>query len=832
MSVGLVRDLLAATQLRSWAAAPTGLGRESRTEPKFSPMPEVSVAAGGRIFKALGHIAHRANQNVWLNKLLCINAYNGTILWQRDLDEGFMIHRNGMIATDDALYLAGDESCRRIDAQTGQVKDEIVIPAGIADGPVWKWMALEDGVLYALIGGQENKITTQRSDNPALGHWPWGMWQGHDYRDPKTSFGFGRTLVAVDSQSKKILWSHREEQHLDSRGVCMAGDRIYFYSPEKFLGCLDAKTGKVAWKTSDAKLLEAIGPNGRAQHYVTGYATTTYIKCNDRMIFFAGPQRNRLVVASAEDGKLLWQKGHGNLQLVLREDGVYAAGPGTTGSVMAYDSGEQLSQLPVRRACTRATGSIDSVFYRTPGGTVRIDVASKTAKHIAPMRPPCQDGVIVSNGMLYWGPWMCGCQLSFYGHICLAPAGKFNFRPDVDSSRLETGPDDPATVKEFAVQAGDWPCSRGNNRRTAVSRVAVPKRVKQQWAFQAPSAGRLTGPAVAGGVVFVGDESGMVRAVGADGTVRWKAATGGAIYGPPAVADGRVFAGSADGRVYALEAATGRLLWRFRLAPAERWISVYGKLISTWPVAGGVVVDRGVVYAAAGIAHYDGTYVVALAASSGKVKWYNDASGTLSEKVDSGISLQGDLYLADGELRFLGGGVYQTARYDLATGKCLNPPQQGVNASFRTAFYPYYPKYGKFASLHHPLPDGKVLAYQATYDGSGHVDLALLAGPPTGAKPQRNALWTDRFGRKFHSFIVTPDVLLAAGQTGYPKPTGCFLAAVNIRDGSDLWSVKLPAAAVRDGTALDHQGRIVVCLENGQMLCFAAAETSLPQAAR
>ena len=38
------------------------------------------------------------------------------------------------------------------------------------------------------------------------------------------------------------------------------------------------------------------------------------------------------------------------------------------------------------------------------------------------MRPPCQDGVIISNGHLYWGPWMCGCQLSLYGNIALAPS--------------------------------------------------------------------------------------------------------------------------------------------------------------------------------------------------------------------------------------------------------------------------------------------------------------------------------------------------------------------------------------------------------------------------
>ncbi len=97
------------------------------------------------------------------------------------------------------------------------------------------------------------------------------------------------------------------------------------------------------------------------------------------------------------------------------------------------------------------------------------------------------------------------------------------------------------------------------------------------------------------------------------------------------------------------------------------WIPVYGRLMSTWPVAGGVAVQDGVVYAAAGIAHYDGTYVVALDAVTGKAIWKNDTSGALAEDVNCGISLQGELQLRGDELQFLGGGAYQVARYDRKT---------------------------------------------------------------------------------------------------------------------------------------------------------------------
>ena len=43
-------------------------------DPMFVPMPEVSVAAGGRVFRAFGHIAHKANQNAMLNTLIASTA--------------------------------------------------------------------------------------------------------------------------------------------------------------------------------------------------------------------------------------------------------------------------------------------------------------------------------------------------------------------------------------------------------------------------------------------------------------------------------------------------------------------------------------------------------------------------------------------------------------------------------------------------------------------------------------------------------------------------------------------------------------------------------------
>lgn len=799
--------------------------------PKFSPMPEQTVVAGGRIFKAMGHIAHKANQNEWLNTLLCINAYNGTILWRRELPAGFMIHRNTMVATDDALIMGDAQSCKVFDAITGEVRTEITVPEAITDGPVWKWMALRDGVLYALVGNPEVAVDTQKSARRGLGHWPWGMWKGHDYDDPRTSFGFGRTLVAIELETQKLLWHYRDDEFLDARGVCMSGNRIYCFSPERFLMCVDADNGDRLWRNADEKLLTEIGPNSRAQHYVTGYATTCYMKCNEDYLFFAGPQREKMVVASADDGSFLWSYQHGNLQLVLRDDAVYAAGPKTTGVRLDYATGEQLSTLPTRRACTRATGCADSIFYRTSGGTVRVMTEKNTAEHISPMRPPCQDGVIVSNGHLYWGPWMCGCQLSLYGHIALAP---------IDDAPIDYGSalwsaENSTSVETLALSSEDWPAYRGGNARHDQTSTPLPEDVELRWKVSVSQSELPTAPVVAGGRVFIADRTGAVRAFDERGNELWTAFTSGPVYYPPAIAHDRIYVGSADGRVHAFEATTGRPLWRFRVGPNDQRIPIYGSLINRWPVAGGIVVHEGAVYAAAGIAHYDGTYVVALDAKTGELIAQNSSSGTLSEEVNSGISLQGNLSIVENELRFLAGGVYETARYDLETLECLNEPKVQVTSQFRTAFYPFYPKYGKYVSIDHTLEDSSTLVQDASYEGSQFTELALQAPLPEGVPKEKKeaarwarrrgsskpkVIWQDDQQRRFTSVAISGDVAIGGGHVdGQEEP---FLYCFDIRTGEDRWTVKLPGLPVKGGLAVGPAGSVYTALENGELACFSA----------
>lgn len=75
----------------------------------------------------------------------------------------------------------------------------------------------------------------------------------------------------------------------------------------------------------------------------------------------------------------------------------------------------------------------------------------------------------------------------------------------------------------------------------------------------------LSSPVVANGRVYFGSGDGHIYALDAgSGQLVWKFATQGVVHASPALADGVLFVGSWDTWFYALDAATGELKWKFK----------------------------------------------------------------------------------------------------------------------------------------------------------------------------------------------------------------------------------------------------------------------------
>lgn len=832
--------------------------------PYYVPPPGVTVAAGGRIFKAHGHLAFHARELPWRNKLVALNAFNGTMLWTRSLEEGFNIHRNTMIATPATLYVGDSVSCKMIGAASGELEGEITAP-GDADGPVWKWMALENGVLYGLVGQREFFDPGHREAASPPG-WPWkGMSAGYDLA--AYPWGFGRTFLAVNPKTSQVLWTHRETEPIDSRGVCMSHGRIFYYSEQKFLACLDAAAGQPLWRCAGEPLLSAIGPTERAQSWTNGMSTFSYVMCSGQAVYFMGPQRPRLVAVSADDGRLLWQYPYGNFRGVLRDEGLYAlAGPVGTQDSLLLDplTGQTRAELAYHRGnCTRATGTADGIFCRAENdwGTGLLRAADHQYRRLPLMRPPCHDGVIMAAGLAHWGTWICDCNVSMIGNISLAPAGDFDFQQSAKpGERLETSAPPPAAVKTSSPSE-DWPTFRADNERSAAVTWSIPSQAAPAWTYTPPAPMEPAAPITAYGMVFSSGSDGVVRALSATtGQLQWSAYTGGPILYPPVACQRRLYVGSGDGWVYCFAADSGRLCWRFRAAPVERKIPMYGRLSSTWPVGSGVLVDRGVVYAAAGVASYDGTHVYALDAETGALRWQNNTSGQLGGAGSlAGVSVQGHLLLHAGQLCLAGGNAVSPAVYDIRDGRCLSqipvPAQDTPEAWKQSHSSPrgqdlfviqnqvccfdrrlygpnqYWPGRGSSGPL--------VLAQRGDTtirDLNGRVTRVAGQTPRDnyrlGAPTEKHqVVWQSKLLRGTCALALGTNAVLAAGQLTPPGPTPAdpaaptyAVAALSTGDGTVLWSRPLPAQPAWWGLAVDRPGRIFVTLVDGRMLCLTAPQ--------
>jgi len=244
--------------------------------------------------------------------------------------------------------------------------------------------------------------------------------------------------------------------------------------------------------------------------------------------------------------------------------------------------------------------------------------------------------------------------------------------------------------------AADWPMWRCDANRTADSPEKLPAQMTLRWtrefsprvpAWEDPLNQDLMPfdtvfePVVLGDKMFVGfnDSDKLVALDIRSGGEVWRFYAEGPVRLAPAAWQGHVYFASDDGHLYCLRAQDGALVWKFRGGPSERKALGNGRLISAWPARGGPVIRDGVVYFAASIWPFMGTFTYALDAATGKPVWVNDGTGAQFIKQPhnapsfAGVAPQGAL-VATEKMLLVPGGRSIPAAFDRATGRLLYFP--------------------------------------------------------------------------------------------------------------------------------------------------------------
>jgi len=596
------------------------------------------------------------------------DAYNGTVLWARRLQvpsfeekAGIKVPQQGLakrnsrvhpVAVGDELYAISEGEILVLDAATGATRRVLGVVASPHE-------LLVEGSRLVVAGAEG--------------------------------------LRAYDLAAGRVAW----ETPLPARRM-VAGDGALFCIAGDGAVCLDLASGRERWRSHDADA-------GKA-------GTCTYhqgVLVLELSTWSNFPDGCGLLALSARDGATLWKKLYApKMTHRLEARALFAQGLLWINVVEGYKR-RLIGLDPLTSQERKSWGQSGGAHCTPPLATERFliapechftDFATGQCDSARMARHACRIPFVPANGLLYTFPLQCECFPMLRGVMALASGPTPGIQPGPllraapTPAPASANPNDEWPMYRHDVyRGGSTPCKvpAGSLRTRWQTDVVTPVDglLADEWSANPFVRGPLTPPVAAGGIVVVAapDAHRVVALDAASGKVRWTFTTGGRVDTPPTLHAGLCLFGGHDGWVYALDASTGGLVWRYRAAPREARIVAYGQLESPWPVAGSVLVDGDAAYVVAGRQAMSdgGVYVHALRPRTGDLLWTQRVTdlpltrwygGKLesNDRIKIGLNFKPvDLPVRDGDRIAM-----SRWRFDPATGK----PQAAMNSVEYEAF--------------------------------------------------------------------------------------------------------------------------------------------------
>ena len=399
------------------------------------------------------------------------------------------------------------------------------------------------------------------------------------------------------------------------------------------------------------------------------------------------------------------------------------------------------------------------------------------------------------------------------------------------------------------ARAGDWPMWRYDSARSAVSPDELSENLRLAWQRDLPSNhvawtedprlhfDACVEPVVVGQTILVASSTtDSVTALDTDsGRQLWKFYVDGPVRFAPVVHEGHAYFGADDGHFYCVDVGTGRLVWQFRAAPADRRVVGNERLISVWPARGGAVLGNDRLYFAVGVWPFEGALLYSLDLRS------DDAVPHYRVTALSNISPQGYLALNSKRL-FVPGGRANATCIDLTTGETvgLNYSSSGltdyhVATGGRLLFHGaavYHTDLGRMMPFELPRPvfdgelligtgDGKLLAYDMTKRET------FTAPNERGEDVERDRVplaW-ELAAEEIAESEQPPRVLIKAGHRWYGHRGSVVFAVNPTQDGQPprvAWTTTIDG---RPGSMLAADDKLFVVTREGRIYCFAGDAT-------
>lgn len=587
------------------------------------------VSANGRLFYIIDEGSRASIQLPAHWKLVARDAFNGMVLWKRDIPR--WIHKDfplksgpahllrKLVAVGDRVYvtLGLDAPVSELDAVTGKT-------LRVFEGSRFtREIVVTEGHVLALAAQRESKLAGYRRLSSHV-------WTNRNRANVDYSWtDEPRRILAFDRKTAALSW--KRNLRVAPCSLAADGTNIVFHNGER-LRCLKQASGENKWSAAEVSLEKPVCIN-------TGPRVLIW---KDRVLLGGYGHATRMSGWSLKDGKRVWEQpylksGHYSIMDLFviggtAWTGAIASHKSQDGTFKGYDArygAQKRSFKPDVRLqwfhhrCYPAKATA-KYLITARNGTEYVDLEKERwiANHW--VRGGCAYGVMPANGMTYAPMDACGCQLEakLKGLKALnsVPAPKPSPESLDVEARLEKG---PAYGKVTGADSGpsDWPTYRRTASRSGSTGDRLVEKGAGRWRTRL--GGGLTAPTVAAGKVLVAsqDTHTLYALSCATGKTLWRYTTGARSDTPPTYHKGMLLLGCADGYVYALRAADGVLAWRFRAAPLSRRMMAWERIESPWPVHGSVLVRDGIAYCTAGRSIYldGGIRFLRLEAATGKL---------------------------------------------------------------------------------------------------------------------------------------------------------------------------------------------------------------------
>lgn len=373
-----------------------------------------------------------------LERIVCVDAHNGTILWTLETPDfmRYNVPRDcaNWCADQDSLYLAILGQCWRIDQKTGRLESRIPVPAGPQTDWKYDWgfLAREGD---RLVGSGVKEGTAARD-----------FWGGIGWYDAPGGELAAKVcsdhLFSCDPRSGSVHWTYTKGLILNSTITTSKG-RVYFlenrrpelltgtnrwiHSPQLWeelrLVALDAQTGEVV--------------QDQPMSMVSGDAVVYMAEGQGKLVLVSSHQETSsyyVYVRDSESGEPLWQS---EFKWMNADHGGHMSRPAIVGNrlyirprVFDLHSGEEIPGLRMSGGgCGTYAATANALFFRS-GNVSMWETDESKQTSWSRLRPDCWISTVPALGMVLSPEGGGGCSCGSWMETSAA------FLPDRQQTKL------------------------------------------------------------------------------------------------------------------------------------------------------------------------------------------------------------------------------------------------------------------------------------------------------------------------------------------------------------------------------------------------------------